>query len=462
MGRYGARIRLGLRRRRNCFARQGLLAGGHDRQPAGLVSGKRPSRARFFRFPAAVPANRALVRHALAASVHFARGGSGGRACACQAYRRLSSALERVSRLARAGQRAACASHRRPTGLSLPSHPAYFSPDSHLIRTPHAKHLTAERLDLSAGRSAGRARRQASRAGRGARLSAGRHCDRPLGSGLDQPGGRHPAHFGIRRRAAAVSDRTGARTEAAVVHARPDLRLGRRASGGRDGGIVRSRAGARSGLENGADRRAQPDAVLDRHRAGDAGRAQPAGHAGRHGRQGALLAVDVIVALIAGGRTLLRPILLIIAKTDLREIFTAFALLLLIATGLLMQSIGMSMALGTFLAGVLLADSEYRTALETDLEPFKGLLLGLFFTAVGMSVDFGVFLARPALILGLVAGFLLIKGAVLLLLARMFAIPRDQRTLFVLLLAQGGEFAFVVFGAAATARVFTQEPASMQ
>src|SRR3569623_1260044 len=78
-----------------------------------------------------------------------------------------------------------------------------------------------------------------------------------------------------------------------------------------------------------------------------------------------------------------------------------------------------------------------------------------------MSVDFGVFLARPALMLGLVAGFLLIKGAVLLLLARMFAIPRDQRTLFVLLLAQGGEFAFVVFGAAATARVFTQETASM-
>jgi len=184
-------------------------------------------------------------------------------------------------------------------------------------------------------------------------------------------------------------------------------------------------------------------------------------HKSGHGWQGALLAVAVIVALIAGGRTLLRPILRIIAKTDLREIFTAFALLLVIATGLLMQSIGMSMALGTFLAGVLLADSEYRTALETDLEPFKGLLLGLFFTAVGMSVDFGVFLARPALILGLVAGFLLIKGAVLLLLARMFAIPRDQRTLFVLLLAQGGEFAFVVFGAAATARVFTQETASM-
>lgn len=179
------------------------------------------------------------------------------------------------------------------------------------------------------------------------------------------------------------------------------------------------------------------------------------------GWQNALLAIAVVAALIAGGRTLLRPILRIIAKTDMREIFTAFALLLVIATGLLMQSIGMSMALGTFLAGVLLADSEYRTALETDLEPFKGLLLGLFFIAVGMSIDFGVLLARPALILALVAGFLLIKGGVLLLLTRLFAIPRDQRALFVLLLAQGGEFAFVMFGAAATARIFTQETASM-
>src|SRR3569832_378837 len=184
-------------------------------------------------------------------------------------------------------------------------------------------------------------------------------------------------------------------------------------------------------------------------------------HKSGHGWQSALLAVAVIVALIAGGRTLLRPVLRIIAKTDMREIFTAFALLLVIATGLLMQSIGMSMALGTFLAGVLLADSEYRTALETDLDSFLGLLLGLFFTAVGMSVDFGVFLVCPVLILGLVAGFLLIKGAVLLLLTRLFAIPRDQRALFVLLLAQGGEFAFVVFGAAATARIFTQETASM-
>jgi glutathione-regulated potassium-efflux system ancillary protein KefC len=171
--------------------------------------------------------------------------------------------------------------------------------------------------------------------------------------------------------------------------------------------------------------------------------------------------VGVLAGLIFGGRYLVRPLLQVIARTDTREIFTAFALLLVIAIGLLMQWIEMSMALGAFMAGVLLADSEYRHALETDLEPFKGLLLGLFFIAVGMSVDFAVFLAHPWRILGLVAGFLLIKTAVLYGLSRLFGIARGQHMQFALLLSQGGEFAFVVFGAAATARVFTEDTASM-
>ncbi|ALK97437.1 potassium transporter KefC [Massilia sp. WF1] len=171
--------------------------------------------------------------------------------------------------------------------------------------------------------------------------------------------------------------------------------------------------------------------------------------------------VGVLAGIIVGGRYLVRPLLQVIARTDTREIFTAFALLLVIAIALLMQWIEMSMALGSFMAGVLLADSEYRHALETDLEPFKGLLLGLFFIAVGMSVDFAVFLAHPALILGLVSGFLLIKIAVLYSLSRVFGIARGQHLQFALLLSQGGEFAFVVFGAAATARVFTEETASM-
>jgi len=174
-----------------------------------------------------------------------------------------------------------------------------------------------------------------------------------------------------------------------------------------------------------------------------------------------LKVVGVLAGLIVGGRFLVRPLLRFIAKTDAREIFTAFALLLVIAISLLMQSVGMSMALGAFMAGVLLADSEYRHALETDLEPFKGLLLGLFFIAVGMSVDFAVFLARPAVVLGLVAGFLLLKTGVLYALSRGFGMARGQHLQFALMLSQGGEFAFVVFGAAAAARVFSAEVASI-
>ncbi|MCU6433946.1 glutathione-regulated potassium-efflux system protein KefC [Undibacterium sp. Jales W-56] len=174
-----------------------------------------------------------------------------------------------------------------------------------------------------------------------------------------------------------------------------------------------------------------------------------------------LKVVGVIAALIVGGRYLIRPILRIIAKTEMREIFTAFALLLVISIALLMESVNMSMALGTFLAGVLLAESEYRHALESDLEPFKGLLLGLFFIAVGMSVDFGLFLTKPLQILGIVLLFLLVKMSVLYLLSRRFSIPKAQRSLFTFLLAQGGEFAFVVFATATGAKVFSAETSAL-
>jgi glutathione-regulated potassium-efflux system ancillary protein KefC len=175
----------------------------------------------------------------------------------------------------------------------------------------------------------------------------------------------------------------------------------------------------------------------------------------------ALLVAGVIAALVVGGRFLLRPALRFIAATDLREIFTAFALLLVIAIALLMNRVGLSMALGTFIAGVLLADSEYRHALETDIEPFKGLLLGLFFISVGMSVDFGVLLGQPWRILGLVAAFLAIKIAVIQAMSGRLGIARPQRMLFAIVLSQGGEFAFVVFSAAAAARVFSQQTASV-
>ncbi len=169
----------------------------------------------------------------------------------------------------------------------------------------------------------------------------------------------------------------------------------------------------------------------------------------------------VLVGLVLAGRYLVRPVLRFMANTGLREVFTAFSLLLIISIALLMQWVGMSMALGAFMAGVLLADSEYRHALESDLEPFKGLLLGLFFTAVGMSVDFGVLRAQPVLIVSLVALFLALKTGVLYLLSKTFGAPRSQQALFAFILSQGGEFAFVVFGAAQTAKVFDAHIASI-
>ncbi len=171
--------------------------------------------------------------------------------------------------------------------------------------------------------------------------------------------------------------------------------------------------------------------------------------------------VGVIAAIILGGRLLLRPVLRWIAKSNTPEIFTAAALLLVVGIAYLMVMVGLSMALGAFLAGVLLADSEYRRELEADIEPFKGLLLGLFFIAVGMSIDFGVILRSPGLMAAILVGFLAAKAIVIYTLAKVVGIPYQERPVFTLLLAQGGEFAFVVFQAAAGASVFPAETASL-
>jgi len=175
----------------------------------------------------------------------------------------------------------------------------------------------------------------------------------------------------------------------------------------------------------------------------------------------ALRALGVIAIIVLGGRLLLRPMLRWIARSETPEIFTAAALLLVVAIAALMQSVGLSMALGAFLAGVLLAESEYRRELETDLEPFKGLLLGLFFIAVGMGIDFHVVLRFPGLIVGLVAAFLALKALVLWGMTRAMPIPLAERSVFVVLLAQGGEFGFVVFQAATNGRVIDAEAASL-
>ncbi|MFT7721929.1 MAG: glutathione-regulated potassium-efflux system protein KefC [Roseateles sp.] len=156
-------------------------------------------------------------------------------------------------------------------------------------------------------------------------------------------------------------------------------------------------------------------------------------------------ALGAIVTIIFGGRLLLRPALRWIARSKTPEIFTAAALLLVLGTAALMQAVGLSMALGAFLAGVLLAESEYRRELETDLEPFKGLLLGLFFITVGMGLDLAAVAAQPGLVLGVLAALLACKTAVLTAMARAMRIPLVERPAFVILLAQGGEFGFVVF-----------------
>jgi glutathione-regulated potassium-efflux system ancillary protein KefC len=169
------------------------------------------------------------------------------------------------------------------------------------------------------------------------------------------------------------------------------------------------------------------------------------------------VAAAVIVLTLGGGRLAARPVFRHIARTRLREIFTAFALLLVLVTALAFEHAGMSMALGAFLGGVLLAESEYRHEIMAAVEPFKGLLLGLFFIAVGMSTDFAVLLERPWLVFGLIAGLFLIKGAVLYAIARAARIPRAERPLFMLLLAQGGEFAFVILGLAVAHRAMAGE-----
>ena len=165
--------------------------------------------------------------------------------------------------------------------------------------------------------------------------------------------------------------------------------------------------------------------------------------------QGIGFAVAVVVGTLVLGHFIARPVFRHIARTRLREIFTAFALLLVLGIALLFEKAGLSMALGAFLAGVLLAESEYRHEIEAAIDPFKGLLLGLFFISVGMSVDFSVLLARPWIVVGLIVGLFILKSLVLWLIAHLARLPTSERPLFILLLAQGGEFAFVILGLAA-------------
>ena len=158
----------------------------------------------------------------------------------------------------------------------------------------------------------------------------------------------------------------------------------------------------------------------------------------------AMVVLGSVLLIILAGRYLIRPLFRIIAATRLREMFTATALLLVVGIAVLMTQVGMSPALGTFLAGVVLANSEYRHELESDIEPFKGLLLGLFFLAVGASINFQLLLQDPLMIMGLVLMFMTVKAIILFALGKWSGMHLNQNLLFAFSLSQVGEFAFVL------------------
>ncbi|TNZ43881.1 glutathione-regulated potassium-efflux system protein KefB [Vibrio parahaemolyticus] len=160
-----------------------------------------------------------------------------------------------------------------------------------------------------------------------------------------------------------------------------------------------------------------------------------------------------VVALLIGGHFLLRPLFRFVVMSGVRELFTVASLLVVLGISVVMQKLGLSMALGTFLAGVLLAESEYRHELEIAIEPFKGLLLGLFFIAVGMAVNLGLLALHPLEILGVVV----VKGLVLYALARAGRVREKARSRMAAILSQGGEFAFVIFTAASQEGILSKE-----
>ncbi len=171
------------------------------------------------------------------------------------------------------------------------------------------------------------------------------------------------------------------------------------------------------------------------------------------GWQRALVTVGAIAFVVVGGSVLVRPVFRFIAMANLRELFTAFALLMVIGIALLMIVVGLSPALGTFLAGVVLANSEYRHELESNIEPFKGLLLGLFFITVGAAINFGLLFDNVGFILGATLGLMLLKGLILLALTFVFPVRGSSRWLFTLGLAQAGEFGFVLLAFSVSAGV---------
>lgn len=174
----------------------------------------------------------------------------------------------------------------------------------------------------------------------------------------------------------------------------------------------------------------------------------------------ALVVIAAIAFIVIAGARLTRPVFRFIAASNMRELFTATALLMLIGTAMLMSSVGLSPALGTFLAGVVLAESEYRHELETEIAPFKSLLLGLFFMTVGASIDFALLFDKFLLVIAMAVSLMVLKAFVLLILTLFFRIRGSDRWLFALGLAQAGEFGFVLLGFSVVNGVITSQMAA--
>jgi voltage-gated potassium channel Kch len=185
------------------------------------------------------------------------------------------------------------------------------------------------------------------------------------------------------------------------------------------------------------------------------------GGSDRPGWLQALGVVGVVAGIVIAGRFLMRPVFRWIASTRSQELFMATAITLIVGITLMMEIVGLSPALGTFLAGVVLAESEFRHELEANIEPFKGLLLGLFFMSVGASIDFALVAGQPGLILSLVAALIAVKFGILLVIGRLFRLNLADNLMFAVLLAQGGEFAFLLFSFATQNRVIHPDLASL-
>ena len=195
-----------------------------------------------------------------------------------------------------------------------------------------------------------------------------------------------------------------------------------------------------------------------------AGEAAAGAHGAEHVRPGwlqAVLVLAVVAGIVVAGRFLMRPVFRWIAETRSQELFMATALTLIVGITLAMEFVGLSPALGTFLAGVVLAESEFRHELEANIEPFKGLLLGLFFISVGASIDFQLVAEQPGLIVALTVALIVLKFIVLLIVGRIFGYSLADNLMFAFLLAQGGEFAFLLFSFATQNSVISPDLANL-